>query len=99
MARIGRECRNHRSGVVFGLLLVAGSSAFALAYPMVLGHDWRCQDQDGRLDFAVASRGGLLGGGGPVRRQRALGFVYESSRDLTALLLYPIMPASLVAVG
>jgi len=103
MARIGREAptdRAWRAPVVLGLCLVAGAFVFALVYPMVFG-PCPCRDRDGQLVLVVDSSRDLWVAVDAARyvANGALGFVYESSRYLTALPLYPILLAPLVAVG
>jgi hypothetical protein len=104
MARIGGGVttgRAWRAAVLLGLALIAAAFALALLYPLVLGHGCPCRDRAGRpavvlatsADFWVApAAAGYVANG-------ALGFVYESSSVLTALPLYPILLAPLVAVG
>jgi hypothetical protein len=89
-----------RAAVVVGLALVAGAFALALVYPMVLG-PCPCRDPDGRLALVAASSRDLWVAVEAARyvANGALGFVYESSPALTALPLYPILLAPLVAVG
>jgi hypothetical protein len=104
MARIGSDGpTDHawRAAVVLGLLLIAGSVAFALLDPMVLGHGCPCRDRTGRLVPVVATSRDFWVAPAAARyvANGALGFVYESSRHLTALPLYPILLAPLVAAG
>jgi hypothetical protein len=104
MARTGRNGptdRAWRAAVVLGLALIACSFAFALLYPLVLGHGCPCRDRDGQLVLVVATPRDFWVAVEAARyvANGALGFVYESSRYLTALPLYPILLAPLVAVG
>lgn len=104
MARIGRDDptdRAWRAAVVLGLVLIACSFAFALLYPLVLGHGCPCRDRDGRLVLVLATSRDLWIAVDAARyvANGALGFVYESSPYLTALPLFPILLAPLVAVG
>jgi len=103
MARISRDGpsgRAWRAPVVLGLCMVAGAFVFALVYPLVFG-PCPCRDRDGRLVLVVASSRDLWVAVDAARyvANGALGFVYESSPFLTALPLYPILLAPLVAVG
>jgi hypothetical protein len=97
----GATDRAWRTAVVLGLLLIAGAFAFALLYPVVLGHGCPCRDRDGRLVLVVAAPQDLWVAVDAARyaANGALGYMYESSRFLTALPLYPILLAPLVAVG
>jgi hypothetical protein len=104
MPGIGRDhasARAWRAPVVLGLVLIAGSFAYVLLYPVVLGHGCPCRDRDGRLVLTLATPGDMWIAVDAARyvANGALGFVYESSRYLTALPLYPILLAPLVAVG
>ncbi len=104
MARIGGDGptdRPWRAAVVLGLILIACSFAFALLYPVVLEHGCPCRDRDGRLVLVVATPRDFWIAVDAARyvANGALGFVYESSRHLTALPLYPALLAPLVAVG
>jgi hypothetical protein len=104
MPGIGRDhasARAWRAPVVLGLVLIAGSFAYVLLYPVVLGHGCPCRDRDGRLVLTLATPGDMWVAVDAARyvANGALGFVYESSRYLTALPLYPILLAPLVAVG
>jgi hypothetical protein len=104
MARIGREGptdRAWRAAVVLGLVLIACSFAYVLLYPVVLGHGCPCRGRDGRFVLVVATPRDVWVAVDAARyvASGALGFVYESSRYLTALPLYPILLAPLVAAG
>jgi hypothetical protein len=104
MARIGREApADHawRTAVVLGLALVVGALAYALLYPVVLGHGCPCRGRDGRFVLVVATPRDVWVAVSAARyvANGALGFIYESSGYLTALPLYPILLAPLVAVG
>jgi hypothetical protein len=104
MTRIGRDGasdRAWRAPVVLGLVLIAGAYAYVMLYPVVLGHGCPCRDRDGRLVLTLATPGDMWIAVDAARyvANGALGFVYESSRYLTALPLYPILLAPLVAVG
>ena len=103
MARTGRDGPTDRAwpaAVGLGLALVAGAYALALVWPMVVG-PCPCRDPDGRLALVVATSRDLWVAVSAARyvASGALGFVYESSPALTALPLYPILLAPLVAVG
>jgi hypothetical protein len=103
MARTGRDGPTDRAwpaAVVLGLTLVAGASALALVWPMVFG-PCPCRDPDGRPALVVATSRGLWVAVAAARyvASGALGFVYESTPALTALPLYPILLAPLVAAG
>jgi hypothetical protein len=103
MARIGGDGRTDRAwrgAVLLGLALIAGAFALALVYPMVMG-PCPCRDPDGRLALVAASSRDLWVAVAAARYVAggALGFVYESSPYLTALHLYPILLAPLVAAG
>jgi hypothetical protein len=103
MARTGADGPTDRAwpaAVLLGLALVAGAYALALVYPMVFG-PCPCRDPDGRPALVVATSRDLWVAVEAARyvASGALGFVYESSPALTALPLYPILLAPLVAVG
>jgi hypothetical protein len=58
MARTGADGatdRAWRAAVLLGLALVGGALAFALLYPLVLGHGCPCRDRDGRLVVVLAT--------------------------------------------
>jgi hypothetical protein len=97
----GPTDRAWRAAVALGVLLIAGAFAYALLYPLVLGHGCPCHDRYGRLVLVVASSRDLWITVDAARyvANGALGFVYESSIYLTALPLFPILLAPLVAVG
>jgi hypothetical protein len=102
MARFGRNSpsdRAWRAAVLLGLLLIACSFALALLLPVLGGCP--CRDRDGRLVLALATSRDFWVAVDAARyvANGALGFVYESSRYLTALPLYPILLAPLVAAG
>src|SRR6266545_370760 len=104
MARVGRggpTDRAWRAAVVLGLVLLACAFALALLLPAVLGDGCPCRDQAGRRVRVLATSGDLWVAPAAARyvASGALGFVYESSPYLTALPLYPILLAPLVAVG
>jgi hypothetical protein len=86
---------------MLGLLLIVGAFAFALLYPLVLGHGCPCHDRDGRPVLVVATSRDFWDAVAAARyvANGALGYVYESDRQLTALPLYPILLAPLVAIG
>src|SRR5215216_3548764 len=65
------------------------------------GRPLPCRDPDGRLALVVATSRDLwvAVSGARYVASGALGFVYESSPALTALPLYPILLAPLVAAG
>ena len=95
MARGGRggpADRAWRAAVLLGLVLIAGAFAFALLYPLAFGDGCPCRDRAGRLVVVVANPRDLWIAVDAARyvANGALGFVYESSRFLTALPLYPI---------
>ena len=92
--------RAWRAAVVLGLILIVGAFAFALLYPIVLG-PCPCRARDGRLVVLVGTSRDLWITVDAARyvANGALGFIYESNRNLTALPLYPILLAPLVAVG
>jgi hypothetical protein len=96
----GRAGRAWPAPVVLGLALVAGAYALALGWPVVFG-PCPCRDPDGRLELVVATSRDLWVAVEAARyvASGALGFVYESSPALTALPLYPILLAPLVAAG
>ena len=103
MARTGRGGPTDRAwpaAIMLGLALVAGAYALALGWPMVFG-PCPCRDPDGRLALVVATPRDLWVAVEAARyvASGALGFVYESSSALTALPLYPILLAPLVAAG
>jgi hypothetical protein len=103
MARTGRDGPTDRAwpaAVVLGLALVAGAYGLALVWPMVAG-PCPCRDPDGRLALVVATSRDLWVAVSAARyvASGALGFVYESSPALTALPLYSILLAPLVAAG
>jgi hypothetical protein len=103
MARTGRDGPTDRAwpaAVVLGLALVAGAYGLALVWPMVVG-PCPCRDPDGRLALVVATSRDLWVAVSAARyvASGALGFVYESSPALTALPLYSILLAPLVAAG
>jgi hypothetical protein len=102
MARVGRggpADRAWRAAVVLGLVLIVGAFAYALLYPVV--HGCPCRGRDGRFVLVVATPQDVWVAVEAARyvANGALGFVYESSRYLAALPLYPILLAPLVAVG
>jgi hypothetical protein len=102
MAWTGREGptdRAWRAAVVLGLVLIAGSLAFALLLPVALG--WPHHDRAGRFVLAVAASRDfwVAPAAAAYVANGALGFVYEASPFLTALPLYPILLAPLVAIG
>lgn len=104
MAPVGRDGptgRAWRAPVVLGVVLVACSFAFALLLPVVLGDGCPCRDRAGRPVLVVATSRDFWVAPAAARyvANGALGFVYESSRHLTALPLYPILLAPLAAVG
>jgi hypothetical protein len=104
MPRTGRNPltdRAWRAAVMLGLLLIAGAFAFALLYPLVLGHGCPCHDRDGRPVLVVATSRDFWDAVAAARyvANGALGYIYESDRQLTALPLYPILLAPLVAIG
>ncbi len=92
--------RAWRTAVVLGLILIVGAFAFALLYPIVLG-PCPCRARDGRLVVLVGTSRDLWITVDAARyvANGALGFIYESNRNLTALPLYPILLAPLIAVG
>jgi hypothetical protein len=96
----GRAGRAWPAAVMLGLVLVAGAYALALGWPMVFG-PCPCRGPDGRLELVVATSRDLWVAVEAARyvASGALGFVYESSPALTALPLYPILLAPLVAAG
>jgi hypothetical protein len=103
MARTGRDGPTDRAwpaAVVLGLSLVAGAYVLALVWPMVFG-PCPCRDPDGRPALVVATSRDLWVAVEAARyvASGALGFVYESTPALTALPLYPILLAPLVAAG
>jgi hypothetical protein len=104
MARGGRggpADRAWRAAVLLGLALLACQLAWALLIPVVFGDGCPCRDQAGRRVLVLATSGDFWVAPTAARyvANGALGFVYESSRYLTALPLYPILLAPLVAVG
>jgi hypothetical protein len=103
MARTGTDGPTDRAwpgALGLGLGLVAGAYALALVYPMVFG-PCPCRDPDGSPALVVATSRDLWVAVEAARyvASGALGFVYESSSALTALPLYPILLAPLVAAG
>jgi hypothetical protein len=96
----GRAGRAWPAPVVLGLALVAGAYALALGWPVVFG-PCPCRGPDGRLELVVATSRDLWVAVEAARyvASGALGFVYESSPALTALPLYPMLLAPLVAAG
>ena len=96
----GPPDRAWRAAVVLGLILIVGAFAFALLYPILLG-PCPCRGRDGRLVVLVATSRDLWITVDAARyvANGALGFVYESNRNLTALPLYPMLLAPLVAAG
>jgi hypothetical protein len=104
MARVGRggpADRAWRAAVLLGLALLACQLAWALLIPVVFGDGCPCRDQAGRRVLVLATSGDFWVAPTAARyvANGALGFVYESSRYLTALPLYPVLLAPLVAVG
>jgi hypothetical protein len=104
MARGGRggpADRAWRAAVVLGLALLACQLAWAVLVPVLFGDGCPCRDQAGRRVLVLATSGDFWVAPAAARyvANGALGFVYESSRYLTALPLYPILLAPLVAVG
>jgi hypothetical protein len=104
MARGGRggpADRAWRAAVLLGLALLACQLAWAVLVPVVFGDGCPCRDQAGRRVLVLATSGDFWVAPAAARyvANGALGFVYESSRHLTALPLYPILLAPLVAVG
>jgi hypothetical protein len=104
MARIGRSGRADRGwrpAVLLGLVLIAGTFAVSLLYPVVQEPHCPCWDRDGRFVLVVGSSQDFWVAVDAARyvTNGALGFVYESNRFLTALPLYPILLAPLVALG
>ncbi len=104
MARVGRggpADRAWRAAVVLGWVLLACAFALALLLPAVFGDGCPCRDQAGGRVLVLATSGDLWVAPAAARyvANGALGFVYESSPYLTALPLYPIVLAPLVAVG
>jgi hypothetical protein len=95
----GPSDRAWRAPVVLGLVLIACSLAFALLLPVALG--WPHHDRSGRFVLAVAASRDfwVAPTAAAYVANGALGFVYEASPFLTALPLYPILLAPLVAVG
>jgi hypothetical protein len=103
MARTGTDGPAGRSwpaAVALGFILLAGAYALALGWPMLFG-PCPCRDPDGRLALVVATPHDLWVAVEAARyvANGALGFVYESTPTLTALPLYPILLAPLVAAG
>jgi hypothetical protein len=104
MARGGRggpADRAWRAAVLLGLALLACQLAFAVLVPVLFGDGCPCRDQTGRRVLVLATSGDFWVAPAAARyvANGALGFVYESSRHLTALPLYPILLAPLAAVG
>jgi hypothetical protein len=97
----GRTDRAWRAAVVLGVCLIACSFAVALLVPVVFGDGCPCRDQAGRRVVVLATSGDFWVAPAAARyvANGALGFVYESSRYLTALPLYPILLAPLAVVG
>jgi hypothetical protein len=90
-----------RAAVLLGLALVAATLAFAVLYPLAPGHGCPCRDRGGRPVLVLATPRDLWVAVAAARyvAEGALGFVYESSRHLTALPLWPVLLAPLVAAG
>jgi hypothetical protein len=88
------------AAVALGLALVAGAYLLALVWPMLFG-PCPCRDPDGRPALVVATSRDLWVAVAAARyvASGALGFVYESTPALTALPLYPVLLAPLVAAG
>jgi hypothetical protein len=99
--RGGRTDRAWRAAVLLGLGLIACSVALALLVPVVFGDGCPCRDRAGRRVVVLATSGDFWVASAAARyvANGALGFVYESSRYLTALPLYPILLAPLAAAG